>query len=313
MDEMQINRLLMEKTGKKFYGHDTLISKYTPKIPASAEREYIRMVRSYMGILKTELEEQLPEFKSIYREKRAAEIRVNQRNDSITDLQIAIATIFNKIKNAIISKTLGFGLRRKLENLAHLNRKLTIKEWKKAIKATLGIDIMEDYYLGDFYKEQIEKWIDYNVSLISTIPEDCLEKMKEIVYDGFAGGKTTTRIVKEIQKTYGISLRRAKLIARDQTAKLNGQIQRAQQMDAGIHEYIWDTSHDERVRKSHRELNGKKFSWNDPPLNSDGRRCHPGEDYQCRCIGRPVFNRQMVLPLKEESNPISVTVNGQKI
>ncbi|MDR1706162.1 MAG: hypothetical protein LBS19_15970 [Clostridiales bacterium] len=40
------------------------------------------------------------------------------------------------------------------------------------------------------------------------------------------------------------------------------------------------------------ELNGKKFSWSDPPVvdGRSGRRCHPGQDYQCRCAALPVFN-----------------------
>lgn len=45
MDEVQMNRLLMQKVGRKFYGHDTLNSKYDPQIPASAEREYVRIPR----------------------------------------------------------------------------------------------------------------------------------------------------------------------------------------------------------------------------------------------------------------------------
>lgn len=310
MNERQMNRLLMEKVGKKFYGHDTLKSKYDPQIPESAEREYVRTTNAYMAILKTELEEQLPKLKEAYKKERDAEVK-NRRNDSATDLQLAITSIFNTIKNNVVAKTMVFGLRRKLENLAHLNRKLTVKEWKRAIKATLGIDIREDYYLGDFYEKELLKWVEENVNLIKTIPEDTLDKMRDIIYDGFATGKTTTRIVRDIQKAYGVSRRRAELIARDQTTKLNGQIQRAQQLDAGLTEYIWSDCGDEKVRRSHRELNGKKFSWNDAPVNSDGRKCHPGEDYQCRCIGRPVFNRNMNLPfVDEEPAKITIKKNG---
>ena len=307
MDAAQMNRLLMQKVCRKFYGHDTLKSKYEPQIPASAEREYVRAVEEYMKILKSELEDQLPKLKETYKANRDSEVRANQRNDSATDLMLSISQIFTMIKNNVVARTIGFGLRRRLESLAHLIRKLTVKEWRKAIKATIGIDIREDYYLGDFYIEQLQKWIDENVGLISTIPEDTLEKMKDIVYDGFTNGKTTTRMVKEIQRAYGISRRRAELIARDQVAKLNGQIQRVQQQDAGITEYIWSTTGDERVRRSHQELNGKKFSWADAPVNSDGRKCHPGEDYQCRCIGRPVFNRNINLPIVDDE-PAQITI-----
>lgn len=309
MDEAQMNRLLMQKVSKKFYGHDTLNSKYEPQIPLSAEREYVRTTNAYMAILKTELEEQLPKLKEAYKKERDVEVKENRRNDSATDLMIAVTDIFNRIKNNVIAKTTGFGLRHKLNVLAHLNRKLTVKEWKKAIKSTLGIDIREDYYLGDFYLEQLDKWVDYNVELIKTIPEDTLDKMKDIVYDGFTNGKTTTSMAKDIQRAYGISKRKAKFIARDQTAKLNGQIQRAQQQDAGITEYIWSTTGDERVRDSHKELNGHKFSWNEAPVNSDGRQCHPGEDYGCRCIGRPVFNRNINLPMVDDE-PAKITIKN---
>lgn len=311
MDDYRLQRMTAERTSKRFGSHEVLYSRYVPQIPASAEREYVRTTNAYMKILKEELEKELPKLKEAYKANRDEEVAQNRRNDSATDLMLAVTQIFNTVKNNVIARTTGFGLRRKLENLAHLNRKLTVKEWKRAIKATLGIDIREDYYLGDFYVEQLEKWISENVDLIKTIPEDTLEKMKDIVYDGFTNGKTTTRMVKEMQRAYGISRRRAELIARDQTAKLNGQIQRAQQQDAGITEYIWCTTGDERVRRSHRELNGKKFSWDDPPENSDGRKCHPGEDYQCRCIGRPVFNRNRIsLPMEDDAVKITVKKNG---
>ncbi len=303
MDDRILHRLTVERTMHRFGSHETLHSKYTPQIPESAEREYVRAVNTYMRILKEELENELPKLKDVYKENRDSEVRKNHRNDSMDDLMLAISQIFNTIKNRIVSRTTGFGLRRKLESLANLNRKLTVKEWKRAIKATLGIDIREDYYLGDFYAEQLVVWINENVDLIRSIPEDTLDKMRDIVYDGFTQGKTTTRMVKEIKTVYGVSRRKAELIARDQTAKLNGQIQRAQQLDAGITEYEWRDCRDERVRKRHRELNGKRFSWYDPPVVDvkTGRKCHPGQDYQCRCRGKPIFDRNTItLPVLSE-------------
>ena len=306
MDERRLQRLTAERTSKRFGSHEVLYSRYIPQIPASAEREYVRVTNAYMRILKEELEKELPGLKEAYKTNRDADVK-ERRNDGAIDLLLSIS----QVKNNVIARTNGFGLRRKLELLANMNRKLTVKEWKRAIKATLGIDIREDYYLGDYYAEQLQKWVDENVSLIKTIPEDTLDKMRDIIYDGFTEGKTTTRIIKEIQKAYGVGRRRAELIARDQTAKLNGQIQRHQQQDAGITEYIWYTVGDSRVRKSHRELNGKKFSWNDPPDVGKGRKCHPGEDYQCRCIGRPVFNRKtLTLPMEDEGVSVTIKRNG---
>lgn len=315
MDNYRMHLLTLEKTKKRFGSHDVLYSKYIPRIPASVEREYIRTVNAYMGILKDELEKELPKLKEVYKRNRDEEVKENRRNDGLTDLILVLSQIFSIIRSHILSRTTGYGLRRKLEALANMNRKLTVKEWKRAIKATLGIDILEDYYLGDFYKKQLDDWVKDNVNLIKSIPQNTLDKMMEIVYDGFSNGKTTSRIVREIQQVYGVSRRRAELIARDQTAKLNGQIQRAQQMDAGIEEYIWYSCRDSRVRDSHKKLDGKKFSWKAPPIvdAKTGRRCHPGQDYQCRCIGRPVFNRDTIsLPIAGTDNDVKIKVRGKE-
>lgn len=289
----------LEKAQKRFYGHDKLFSKYEPKIPASAEREYVRMTNQYMKLLKDELNETLPELRQIYKEelKTTDEYRMSYHADSMSTLMMAVNRIFQKMAQNLSEKMQGYGLRRRLENMANLNRKLTIKEWKRAVKNTLGIDIREDYYMGDFYKEQMEQWISDNVDLIKTIPSDSLDKMKEIVLDGYTKGDSTKSMIKRIMEEYGKSKRKAKFIARDQTAKLNGNIAKAQQEDAGITQYKWSTSGDERVRASHAELNGKVFDWANPPTNSDGRTCHPGEDYNCRCCAIPIFNTQLKLPI----------------
>lgn len=305
-EEWKQKRLLKAKADRAFGSHENLYSKYTPQIPAAAEREYARIVTAYVGIVKDVLDEDLPAFLELYKKERDAEVS-GMRNDSATDLMLAVTQLLNQILNMITAKTTGFGLRRKLESLANLTRKLTVKEWKKAIHNTLGIDIREDYYLGDFYIEQLERWVEYNVGLIKTIPQNTLGDMRDIIYDGYTAGMTTTAISKEIRKSYMVTRKKALLLARDQIAKLNSDIQRAQQEDAGITEYIWDDCKDERVRASHRKLDGHKFSWRDPPVVDEktGRRCNPGQDYNCRCIGRPVFNRSRLnLPLEDQATGI---------
>ena len=255
-----------------------------------------------------ELEAELPALKEIYKKERDAEVQ-RLREDSATDFLLAVIGIFNKVRNKVVARCLSFGLKKRLLNLALINRRMTTKEWEKVIRTSLGIDIRKDYYLGDFYIEQLKKWVSENVDLITSIPEDTLDKMKDIVLEGFNRGRRTTDIAKDIQLAYGVSRKKARFIARDQTAKLNGQIQRAQQMDAGIMEYIWSDCGDERVRRSHRRLNGQKFSWEgEGPETDNGRHCHPGQDFNCRCIGRPVFNRNTLnLPVKEDSG-IKVTI-----
>jgi uncharacterized protein with gpF-like domain len=97
------------------------------------------------------------------------------------------------------------------------------------------------------------------------------------------------------------------LIARDQTSKLNGQIAKKKMQDVGANIYQWQDSNDNRVRSTHRVLDGKYCTWDDPTVYADTLQdaiagkwksrapigaveLHPGQDFQCRCWGSPVFN-----------------------
>ena len=290
IDEKLQKEAIQEICRNKFHGHDILISKYTPVFPAGIEREYGRIARQYMRLLKESIEAEIPVLKEQIMKERGT-YRKDYRSDSINDVMALLEKVLDKIQKRFTEKTQGYGLRRKLESLANMTRKLTILEWKKAVDKTLGINIMEDYYMGEFFQTALDRWVDENVSLIKTIPADTLGDMRVIVKEGFVNGKSTTKIMKEIQHKYNVGKSHAQFLARDQIGKLNASINEAQQRDAGIEEYIWDDCGDSRVRESHKALNGKRFRWDDPPVVDvkTGRRCHPGQDYRCRCRAKPVF------------------------
>lgn len=287
MNDIAMKQATQAAAKPKFRGNQKLKSKVLTYYPEGIEREYKRVTDAYMKIVNEVVKEFMPKIKeAAFLEKD------NARKDDINDLGLVIKDAFDAMNKKLEQREESFGLRRKLENLAHLTRKLTIAEWKRVVKKTLGIDIMDDYYMGEFYREAMTIWVDENVNLIKTIPKDSLTKMKDIVQEGFKSGKTVTSITKEIQRTYGVEKRHARLIARDQTAKLYSKLTQSQQTDAGVEEYTWSTSGDSRVRDRHKQLNGKRFRWDDPPIvdTKTGRRGHPGEDYQCRCVPLPVFD-----------------------
>lgn len=273
------------------------------------------MCDSCMAIEKQVLLKYLPELKKIIHEgtalhmDSAADHDANRKRQRYMELDNTIRRfriLFESIQKELDPAFGLYHLSRELKRVAALDHKLSVKEWKKTIARTLGIDILEDYYSGDIYREMLEKWVSNNVKLITSVKDASLEKMKEIVYTNFMEGKSTTSIIKRIQHQYGMDKRHARMIARDQTAKLNAALTKHQQTDAGISCYEWSTSLDRRVRAgdrmgkgmidpmgdNHKRLEGKIFRWDDPPLvdRKRGRRCHPGEDYQCRCCALPVFD-----------------------
>ncbi len=130
----------------------------------------------------------------------------------------------------------------------------------------------------------LNKARDTNIALIKTIPEKLHDKLEKRLKDYFENseGKNLQKI---IEHEFSVTKSRAKLIARDQTAKVNASLNSHRARANGSIEYIWKTSRDERVRSRHRELESKKFKW------SKGSACcgHPSDDVNCRCTARAVY------------------------
>jgi SPP1 gp7 family putative phage head morphogenesis protein len=133
-------------------------------------------------------------------------------------------------------------------------------------------------------------FIERNTELIQ-MEERLRKEVRAIIERPIAEGVRVEEIRAELEERMGITRRRAELIARDQTLKTYGQIQEARQTDAGIEEYTWSTSDDERVRESHKLLDGTTQRWDSPPVVDPrtGRREHPGGDFQCRCASIPIL------------------------
>lgn len=132
--------------------------------------------------------------------------------------------------------------------------------------------------------QEVKSFVSANVSLIKSIENTYFDKVEGIVIRGAQRGALSKDIASELKNEFGVTDRRAAFIARDQVAKFNGNLTQLRNKQAGINKYEWSTSEDERVRESHQELNGKIFSWDDPPEVGN-----PGEDFQCRCVAISVF------------------------
>jgi SPP1 gp7 family putative phage head morphogenesis protein len=155
------------------------------------------------------------------------------------------------------------------------------RKFEKGLQQATGLDgvsltrIVTTQGLNDVVQSQIAR----NVGLIQSLPDEYLKSINNIIYQSVS-------ITKQIVEATGVSQRRAKTIARDQTAKTNALITEQRQMDLGVEEYVWQTAGDgDRVRASHRANNGKTFRWDSPnPITG-----HPGHDINCRCIARAVI------------------------
>ena len=92
--------------------------------------------------------------------------------------------------------------------------------------------------------------------------------------------------------------------------------ERSRSGELDIEWYTWESSHDARVRESHRNMTGVLVSWNDPPSPEEliGEaslgRYHPGESEDCRCLALPVLRLDGVQwPAKVYRNGRIVNMN----
>ena len=300
------NQLLLQKAVEdKFNGAETIECKGEPRYPRSAEREYERVIKAYTRVIRDVIKQHIPAVMKLYKEQRTDGVHY----DDDFNFTNGLNDEFNDIADEIEKKIKNFGIEKFLEKIGTMTKNTSLREWKRVVKNTLGIDILDDYYKGDFYAQQIRQWIDENVEMIKSIPADTLSGMKEAITESYFNGEKLRTAQKRIQDEYDVSKSKARSIVRDQIGTLTCLMAKTQQTDAGCKKYRWSTSKDIRVRDCHRELHGKIISWDDPPPMwymtksrgkvYTGRRCHPGEDYGCRCVAIPYFEiASLNIPMK---------------
>lgn len=154
-----------------------------------------------------------------------------------------------------------------------------------------GIDPNLSQYLGEAIAD--------NARLIKSIPEQYLNSVEQIVSTNVRAGNRSTVAAKLIQQQHGVTLNKAKFIARDQTAKINSDLSQRRQRAAGFEYFRWSTSKDIRVRNRHDKIAKQKtkygvgiYRYDDPPLSDSGQPILPGHDYQCRCVAIPVLSSE---------------------
>lgn len=137
------------------------------------------------------------------------------------------------------------------------------------------------------YTENLDFWIK------DWIPQDII-KMRETVGQMAIDGKSRKDIENYIVKEFGKDQRKARFLARNESAIATTSYLQAKYREEGFTHFKWVTNLDGRERKTHRELNGEVFSFDNPPIIDErtGQRGLPAETYNCRCLMSPVINKE---------------------
>jgi SPP1 gp7 family putative phage head morphogenesis protein len=130
-----------------------------------------------------------------------------------------------------------------------------------------------------------------NVNLIRSIATQHLTQVETLVMQSVSAGRDLKTLTNQLEKSYGVTRRRASLIARDQNNKATASMRRARETAVGVTEGIWmHSGGGKEPRPEHKAFSGHRF-----PL-AEGHDFHdgfgavlPGQAINCRCTWRAVL------------------------
>lgn len=135
---------------------------------------------------------------------------------------------------------------------------------------------------------------------IKDFTEREIVELRKNMQKSILAGNRFESAIRTIKDSYGVTQRKAKFLARQETALLMTKQKEIRYQSAGVNEYKWRSvagSPKHPVRPRHKALNdaslkGKIFRFDDPPVTTapgePERRNNPGADFNCRCSAIPV-------------------------
>ncbi len=260
------------------------------RYPLTWELKYKRSLKKLVRALKASIKERLV---PLYAQLVAGATPIHfdaAADDWATQINETLAKVMDDMANPIRiteaeMKSVGLGTN-------NFNK----REWQRLVRSAYGVKPFNEN--EDAYKSKMTLWADRNARLITNIPEKAIGQIKRDTMAALTNGTTVDDLQDIVMKRIDVSDSRAELIARDQVAKLNGDLTSERQKDAGVNQFVWRTVGDERVRDSHDDCDGEVFDWDGTVSltgvpKPDGN--NPGKDFQCRCWSEPIFPAFMKL------------------
>ena len=171
-----------------------------------------------------------------------------------------------------------------IQSVSKNNERAFVSNSKKISRELLNI------FNGPGVGEVAKQLQNEQVALITSLPIEAAQKAQIISRDAVIGGMRAEESAKKIMELGDITINRATLIARTETAKANTALTVARATAVGSKSYIWRTVGDADVRESHKVLDGKIFEYDKPPFVSVEEGYHlPGDIWNCRCYAEPIF------------------------
>jgi SPP1 gp7 family putative phage head morphogenesis protein len=236
----------------------------------------------------------------------------------VNDYEESIKTLFTgnrrTILDAVINETFAASAGLLLDELAYKYERLfyfASIEWSNRIvnEATVASKVQLDYALSKLVqdvtiqplqlqsgvlKESLTAITTEAAGLFKTIAPIYHDKVQKTVMEAIANGQGFADMKPFFEAHSNGTRNYAELRTMDQSRKAFNGIAKARMINAGIKQFEWMHTHSSREpRKLHQQLDGKIFSFDDPPYIGDmyGVPVYgtPGVMINCRCLLKPVL------------------------
>lgn len=209
---------------------------------------------------------------TINNELLRAQTKLNIINSFLEDIQLnfdqIIETMIFKDEVIIILDSVGNEVKQNVRKINIIEPELTQEQKDQ---------IAQDYTFN--MKYYIKNWMPNRISNMRV-------KVQKAILEGYRPDQVQDMLEKE----YKIGKNKAKFLAQNETSIMLAELKKSMYSEMGFTEFIWQTILDGRERPEHHKLNGKIFSFDNPPVINErtGQRGLPGQTYNCRCNLIPV-------------------------
>lgn len=154
---------------------------------------------------------------------------------------------------------------------------------------TLKTDILKTGPVADIAKAAVAE----NVALIKSIPAQFLDKVQGAVMRSITSGNGLADLQPFLEEQSGMTKRRARNLALDQTRKTYNAVNAGRMKAVGVGKFEWiHTGGGQKPRQDHIDMSGNVYSFADLPVidQRTGERGIPGQAPNCRCTMRPIVD-----------------------
>jgi SPP1 gp7 family putative phage head morphogenesis protein len=184
-------------------------------------------------------------------------------------------------------------------------RNVNARSWREAAqKAGMGREMYEalNAELQGPVGTRLQLLVKENAQLISNVPtkvsETITREVASLQQKGLRPEAISSYLSRRIPQ---LAKHRIALIARTEASKAASALTQARSQEFGVDYYIWSTSHDQRVRCSHRLMEGVIVPWSDAPSpealarqHSTLGHYHAGNAPNCRCTALPLITLSVI-------------------